>query len=74
MPDKLFALLLGNQEQGEAFSGARSAQAHSDAGDSRSVLGRKSQSRAHYGQLLLAHTSVDGLRFGSSHTRDKISL
>ena len=48
--------LAGTKEQGEAPSGARVAQAHSDAGRfPKRVLGRKSQSRAHYGQLPRPH-------------------
>jgi hypothetical protein len=42
--------LAETKEQGESPSGARVAQAHSDAGKfPKRVLGRKSQSRAHYG-------------------------
>ena len=58
--------LAGTKEQGEAPSGARVAQAHSDAGDSRSVylVARANQERTM--DNYPAHTSVDGLRFGSS--------
>ena len=52
----LCSALAGTKEQGEAPSGARVAQAHSDAGRfPKRVLGRKSQSRAHYGQLPRPH-------------------
>ena len=61
----LVPALAGTKEQGEAPSGARVAQAHSDAGRfPKRVLGRKSQSSTM--DNYPAHTSVDGLRFGSS--------
>ena len=62
----LVPALAGTKEQGEAPSGARVAQAHSDAGDSRSVylVARANQERTM--DNYPAHTSVDGLRFGSS--------
>ena len=51
------ALLLREPRSKEKLpSGARVAQAHSDAGRfPKRVLGRKSQSRAHYGQLPCPH-------------------
>ena len=58
--------LSGTKEQGEAPSGARVAQAHSDAGDSRSVYLVARTRGVNVMDNYPAHTSVDGLRFGSS--------
>ena len=70
----LVPALAGTKEQGEALSGARVAQAHSDAGDSRSVylVARANQERTMDNylptQVWTAYGSV------VPHTRDKISL
>ena len=60
--DKLCFALAGTKEQGEAPSGARVAQAHSDAGDSRSVylVARANQERT---ILLLPRSSNTGFTF-----------
>ena len=66
MPDKLLLCSCGNQGAGEAPSGARVAQAHSDAGRfPKRVLGRKEPVKRTMDNYP-AHTSVDGLQFGSS--------
>ena len=66
--------LAGTKEQGEAPSGARVAQAHSDAGRFPSVylVARANQERTMDNST--AHTSVDGLTVLEFPTAHKSSL
>ena len=67
--------LAGTKEQGEAPSGARVAKAHSDVGRfPKRVLGRKSQSRAHYGQLHRPHECGRPDGSGVPHSAQALSL